>query len=52
MNEGTQALTALQSFVATHANAGGNFCRSQGILLDERGKYADAEAVASGGTWR
>ena len=44
MNEGPQALAALQSFVATHANAGWELLSLQGILLDERGKYVDAEA--------
>jgi len=44
MSEGTQALEALQAFVATHANAGWELLSLQGILLDERGRYTDAEA--------
>ena len=44
MSEGTQALEALQAFVATHANAGWELLSLQGILLDESAKYADAEA--------
>lgn len=43
MNEGSQALAALQAFVAAHANAGWEILSLQGILLDERGKYTDAE---------
>ncbi|HEV8145428.1 MAG TPA: hypothetical protein VGP79_03565 [Bryobacteraceae bacterium] len=43
MNEGTQALVGLQAYVAMHASAGWELLSLQGILLDERGKYADAE---------
>ena len=44
MNEGSQALASVQTYVSTHPNAGWELLSLQGILLDERGKYADAEA--------
>lgn len=45
MNEGAQALASLQTFRAAHANAGWELISLEGILLDERGKYVDAEAA-------
>lgn len=44
MNEAAQALATVQAFVAAHADAGWELRSFQGILLDERGKYVDAEA--------
>jgi Flp pilus assembly protein TadD len=45
LSQQQQALESLQAFLTKHPNAGWDLLSLEGILLDERGRYAEAETA-------